>query len=283
MLVSSVLVFTFAALSTETASAFQSPSEFGVSVSQAMKDASARRNISVEPFDGVLPQLVDGAGWQTTIVLTNLDTALRHYVLYFVGDNGSPVGIPLTGSSGPVARVTGELQPNQTVILESTGTSTSLVQGYALLFALDRTATDPASKAIPTTIGGYGIFRQRAGGRPDFEATVPFVSMFGQRWTIPFDNRSSFSTGISMVNADPSVSSAVTLTARDLSGNILRTDTINLNSGSKTVFATPTRYPDLAGRVGILQITSRDSVSVLGLRFNPSGAFTSVHPLSLPE
>lgn len=66
---------------------------------------------------------------------------------------------------------------------------------------------------------GVGIFRQRIPGRPDFEASVPLTR--GERnFTIPFDNRSSFSTGIALVNLD-TVQQTISVVVRTALGAVV--------------------------------------------------------------
>jgi hypothetical protein len=56
--------------------------------------------------------------------------------------------------------------------------------------------------------------------------------------------------------------SPVTVIARDLMGMQLTSDSFVLRSSEKRVFSVPKRYPALAGKVGILQFSTRnDSLS----------------------
>src|SRR3954471_3376341 len=47
-----------------------------------------RRPMLVGDFDTVIPQFVDGAGWQTTILLTNLTNHTAFFAILFSADNG---------------------------------------------------------------------------------------------------------------------------------------------------------------------------------------------------
>jgi hypothetical protein len=155
------------------------------------------------------------------------------------------------------------------------------------MFTFDRPADNPNALVVSSTIGGYAIFRWLVEGRPDFEAVVPNSPTFEPNFTLFFDNRNGYSTGVAVVNvgANPGVNpSSVVVTARDLQGTQLLTDTFTLRTFEKTVYSVPERYPALQGKVGVLQfLTTNISLSGLGLRFTPGGAFTSAHTLSLPN
>jgi hypothetical protein len=238
---------------------------------------------AVQQYDVVLPQLVDGNGWQTSFVITNLDSQPRNYALDFFADDGSRLMLPLEGAPNGANVVWGQLLPYGTIMLNSVGTATALRQGYALLVTLDRPANEAGAQVIPSKVAGYAVFRQRVSGRPDYEAAVPISSRFDVRFTIPFDNRAGFSTGVALVNSDFQSGASVAMTARAGDGTVIRSDTFTIPAGGKLVFSVPTRYAELAGRLGVLQFsTSGRMFSGLGLRFNATGPFTATPALSLP-
>src|SRR5688572_12819321 len=73
------------------------------------------RRIVVGNFDRVVPQFVDGAGWKTTLILTNLDTKPINWVVFFIQDNGQTMNAPIVGL-GPSAGVRGTLQVNASTV-----------------------------------------------------------------------------------------------------------------------------------------------------------------------
>src|SRR5262245_3184204 len=95
----------------------------------------------------------------------------------------------------------------------------------------------------------------------------------------PFDNRNGFATGVAIVNVGSA--GVVPITVRDSVGTVLLTDNVAFGSATHISFSLTDRYPGLAGRVGTVEIGS-PTAAVLGLRFNPSGSFTSVPPSSKP-
>ena len=249
-------------------------------------DTSARaadfagREVSVGPYDQVFAHVVDGGTWKTTFVLTNLTGTATPYLLGFFGNDGRPLTLPIVGI-GNTAAVSGTIAPYGTLILETAGSSEDLKQGSAIFFCLDRPATDPAAKPVGTTVGGAAIFRQRVPGRPDFEAVVPVSSLEDSKLTFPFDNSGGFVTGVALVNASTNLGSALVF-LRDEDGKIIGQDLILLGSRNKSVFVVPEKYPQTAGKRGSIEVVaSTAGLGGLGLRFNPNGSFTSMHPSTL--
>lgn len=241
----------------------------------------AKRQMVVGEYDWVIPHLVEGSSWKTTFLVTNLDTQTAYASIYFFNDKAETMALPLSGR-GDVYSLDLTLAPNQSVELETPGTGTNLIQGSALMLTFDRSQSDPMAETVPSKLGGYAIFRQRVSGRPDFEAVVPLTSLFESKFTMFFDNRDGYSTGVAIFNGGDD-SSPITLVARDSTGSQLLTASFTVDSVQKLVFSVPERYPLLRGRSGILQFsTTNSTLSGLGLRFNPGGAFTSTHTLSLP-
>ena len=241
-------------------------------------------SIVVNPAtDRIIAQVVDGGSWQTSFFFTNLDPSKTIYwALDFRTNGGGVASLPVVGV-GSVTRVFAALPPNWSVEVRTTGTAANLAEGWALLTTYDRSADDMAAVATNDKIGGNAIFRQRIAGRPDFEAVVPISPINETKLVLPFDNRENYSTGIAVLNPDPTNSAVVQVTAYSTDGLIVRQDSFSLPPGNKLVFSMPDRYAEARGRNGRLNIsTTGTSLSVLGLRFNPGGAFTSTHALSTP-
>ncbi len=239
-----------------------------------------RENIIVTPSDRFLSQVVDGASWATTFLLTNMSTSPINYLLRLFDSTGSSLPVPFEGFANPATGIFGNIPVGQSILLSTVGTSAQLIQGWAVITTYDRPANQQGAVVTNDLIGGIGVFRQRIAGRPDFEAVVP-VNRGEKNFLLPFDNRNNFSTGISLVNVD-FTTMPVTITGRGLDGTILFQDTVSMAGGEKLVFSMPTRYPNSNNRVGVMQVTTPGTlgVSALGLRFNPTGAFTSFHTLA---
>jgi hypothetical protein len=234
--------------------------------------------------DLIVPQVVDGDSWKTTIFLTSLEPSDTIYFnLAFYSDSGFPLILPLVGV-GSTASGSAALPPNWSTTIETQGTGATLQQGWAVVSTFDRPPGQPGARQIVSRIAGMAVFRQRIPGRPDFEAVVPFSPMNETRFVMPFDNRNDFSTGIAWLNPNLTTPAPVEVTIQTADARILRLDSFTLAPGSKVVFSMPDRYPESRGQTGsILVRTSSRSLSGLGLRFNPTGAFTSFHTLSAAQ
>jgi hypothetical protein len=213
-----------------------------------------------------VPQIADGGGWKTSMALFNRSNRTIQGTLTFHGGRGEMVAFPI-GAFQPVSVMTLTLGPNETRNIETEGTASTTTVGWALIDADD-------------DIAGFAVFRQRVVGRPDFEATVPVV-LGGSQMISAFDQTGGFTTGLALVSLN-SGQVTLTLTFRDEIGNLMLERTVVLDTRHHTSFSFADRYPELAGKKGSLVIVGRSSAiqsgvfAPLGLRFNPTGSFTTV-------
>src|ERR1041385_3289418 len=133
----------------------------------------------------IIPQVADGAGWATTIVLANKTSTTQTVALSFNMDttNGATTPWTMPFLEG-VSQSSISLAAGSTLFLHTPGTSTTLAQGWGQV--------DAASG-----VSGYAIFTDRASG-PAQDATAPAVSA-SSRILVPFDN-SGFISAIAMAN-----------------------------------------------------------------------------------
>src|SRR5206468_983155 len=94
-----------------------------------------------------------------------------------------------------------------------------LVQGYV-------------SVPLPVGVIGYGIFRQSIPGVNDQEAVVPLSGASATISTFEFDD-TKYVTGVAVVNL-ATVSTTISVVARDLQGNTIGTSSIPLGPLAKT-------------------------------------------------
>ena len=214
----------------------------------------------------VIPQFVNGGGWSTTLFLTNVSLVPETLTLNFFGEDGNARQVPMLGS-GAVNSLAATLAPGQTTIYETTNTG-NLDVGWA-------------SVTLGTTnnrITGFAIFRYRAPGAPDSEAIVNLGNTTDQNLVMLYDQVNGFATGLALVNPG---AAAVTLsvTIRDVSGTTIGTGSVTLPPFSHQASFIGERFPITANKRGSVVIDGTAGFSVLGLRFNPSGTFTSFLPL----
>jgi len=235
-----------------------------------------RKDIPVFPGDFGIGQIADGEGWRTVFTLINLTNGPVSYTLYFIGDFGADLFLPIVGL-GTVAAVQGTLALNGSTTIETAGTSPQVRQGWG--FVLGANAQQ--------VIGGMAVFRRSLPGIPDFEAVVPFGSIGAlttARQVMPFDHTSGFLTGVAIANGSPNAAIVVSATFREQNGAQFFVGTITLQPFAHTAFLLSDRFPQTANRKGVVEFTAPLSppfgIVLLGLRFNPQGAFTTIFPMT---
>jgi hypothetical protein len=203
-----------------------------------------------------MPQLAFGGGWYTALYFTNTTGSPVSFPVNLIDGNGNPLSAPsINGTSATV-----NLQPRGTTSLQFPN-SGPLVQGYV-------------SVALPSSVTGYGVFRQSVTGTPDQEAVVPLSGVTHTTSTLLFDDTNNIVTGVAVVNLG--TATAVSATAYDVNGSVLGTATIPLAPNGKTAAVLQSIIPATAGVMGSVDFTvPTGNVAALGLRFNGS-AFTSI-------
>lgn len=132
-------------------------------------------------------------------------------------------------------------------------------------------------------IGGWGIFRLVAPGQPDFEAVIPVQNTVMDRQVLLFDNTNGFITGLAIANGK-SLTETVQATIRDENGNVLGRMTKTFQAFEHVAAALPNYFTATTGKKGTIEFQAAEyGISAIALRFNPTGPFTSLHPLMNPD
>jgi hypothetical protein len=228
----------------------------------------APRHMTVFPGDRVLPQFVDGGFWSTEVTLINLDTKTIHVSVYFCADDGSDLAVLLAGEARKWRGMDITLDPQNSAALETAGTDTALSQGWVFIETDD----------IEDALAGLGVFRLRVPGKPDFEAVVPITSLFEHHFLLLFDNTNDRSTGMAIAN--PFTTQSVSAVIRDEDGNVIGERSLRLGALEHMAASLPVYWKETQNRRGSIEFkTSEYGLTALGLRFNPTGPFTSFHTL----
>src|ERR1043165_2455128 len=61
----------------------------------AARAASGQPGVVLFTGDTVFPQVVDGGGWKTSFIISNLDTVSRHCEVRFFRDDGTDMLLPI--------------------------------------------------------------------------------------------------------------------------------------------------------------------------------------------
>jgi hypothetical protein len=217
-------------------------------------------------LSSALAHIADGGQWTTTFTLVNLDTVPAPYTLDFYADDGSPLTLGIVGI-GAVTTTSGVLPVNGSTVLQSTGGQT-LRQGWAYL---DTTQS----------VGAEAIFTSQVSGRANYEAAVA-IDQASTSIEIAFDNSGGYFTGVAIANTDNNFPANVTVTFSDPQGVQIGTGNFALQPSGHTSLLLNLSYPFTAGLTGTVAFTSDNgSIVGLGLRFNPTGPFTSTTSFTL--
>jgi hypothetical protein len=218
-----------------------------------------------------VPHLADGGGWKTVFTIVNLSGNPADGTLRFHAEDGSALSLPIVGfTTGSTSTLSLSVPPNGMVVLETSGTASATVVGWAELIL-------PVSSSLAIST----IFRQHVDRRPDFEASVLASPVITKPLTFPFDDSSGFATGIALINESPLNPGTVAVTIRDGLGQLLQADNITLGAGNHVSFSLNARYPTTGGQRGTITFLPDYATwfGAVAFRFNPTGPFTTLAPL----
>jgi hypothetical protein len=215
-----------------------------------------------------LSQLVDGGGWKTTFVFSNMDTTAVTFTLHFWKDDGTAFRLQFEGAIGGASDTfVATIPVGGSLTLITRGVDADVSQGWAEL-------------ATTKKLGGLAVFRQTVAGRSDQEAAVQLTTSVSG-FILPFDNTQGFVTSMALVNSNAINGISVSVTIRDETGLQIGTGSLVVGPRGHGAFALPDQFPVVANRRGTVEFSSTSAdLSGLGLRFNPGGAFTSFPVLS---
>jgi hypothetical protein len=215
-----------------------------------------------------LVHIADGDQWTTSFAIVNLDTTEASYTLNFYANDGTPLTLNIVGI-GSVSTVTRPLAVSGSDVLQTSG-GPVLNQGWARLTSSQK-------------VGAQAIFKYHVAGGADYEAAVP-IDLASQSFTIAFDNSNGYFTGVAVVNTDNTNPAVVVATFHNATGEQIVTGTVaTLPPLGHVSLLLNQSFPTTAGQTGTVFFTcvSFCSITGLGLRFDPSGPFTSTTAFTL--
>jgi hypothetical protein len=220
----------------------------------------------------VFPQLATGGGWKTSFTLSNLVDTAQKAKLTFWGDDGAPLEVPMAFSpeSG--------LPPTSGAFIEVPLAANGMAVVEMELPASSEPLAGWARMQAPRGVVGSATFRYRPTEGREKVASVVMETRRPEFFVLPYDNRAGFAVGIAIANDSETMAAHIEVILRDAGGEKLLGDTIILPVRGHTAFALTSRYPSLLDTQGSIELRdSRGSgIAVLGLRFGPAWAFTSI-------
>jgi hypothetical protein len=210
----------------------------------------------------ILPQIADGGGWQTAVVLTNTNsnTASASLSFYMDTSNGATQAWNLAFLEGGSTQGI-SLPAGATVFLHTTGAGAVTSTGWGQLNG-------------DAGVAAYAIFTLRVPGRQDQDGTAPAASP-ASRILVPFDDTAGAVTAVALVNTNGS-SQTISANFRTSNGTVTQSSLANIPAQGHLAVTLPQQFSALSGQSGLAEFySSTGSFSLIGLRFNPTGAFTA--------
>ncbi len=228
---------------------------------------------SMEPNRvNAIPQVADGGGFKTSITVVNNENVPARVTLRFY--KSDPATRATTDWNPPMegsARVNDiEIPVGSSWTVQTSGAAAAISSGWAEVVSSQR-------------VSGLAVFRQvQPDGRVQ-EAAVPINSGLMQRNLLPFDNTNGFVTSIALANLSSSEIARVRVAFRDRNGRLIGLDRLkDIPARGHAAFELFREFPYLQNLSGTADFwVLGGHISVLGLRFAPSGAFTSFEVQSL--
>lgn len=210
----------------------------------------------------VITHVADGGSWKTAITLINLSQdKMAPFQLNFYGDSGAAQSFSFEGI-GNASTVTGTIPAGGSTVVKTTGTNAVTTQGWAQFIESSTT----------NSIGGWAVFTNSNGN----EAAVPVESSTGENPILFFDNTKGYGMGVALTNSNY-LPLTITATFKDENGSILGVREFTMATFTHTSFIFADQWPFTAGHQGTVDFQcTAFGLAVLGLRFTPQGAFTSV-------
>ena len=210
----------------------------------------------------VIPDVVDGGGWQSTIVLTNSGPRPASAMLIFHSDTaggGTQAWTPPFLEVSSTAGLT--LSGGSSLYLHTNGTAAVLTQGWAELNA-------------DAGIMAYVIFTNHVPGQQDQDATAPAVAATN-RILVPYDDATGFTTAIAIVNPT-ATAQTISVGFRTTTGGVAFGTLPSVPPQGHMTFSLAQQFPIIAGHEGLAEFYSASgNFTMIALRFNPTNSSTA--------
>ena len=250
---------------------------FGLAVSLLLVTPSSAQttgDLLKFPGSAYSPHAAWGGGWSTTIYIAAYQGSAT-VTIGFYGKDARKVLVPLTtsnGLTGTVDELSLTVQTGDVESIEIQSTSAIVSTGWVVI-----------SSTSNTTLHISEIFRASVPGRPDFEASIPFMRTTGGdnvRRHFTYDHRSNTNTGVAVLRGEVDPARAQIACFED--GNSIGTAPIPW--GPQEVYGAwqlTSLVPGTLGKMGYCSIQYLNTqpnyfLNVVAFRFRPDGAFTTV-------
>ena len=209
-----------------------------------------------------IPHVVDGGGWQSTIVLTNTTPNAASVNMTFHRETTGGNTEAWTPPFQEVVSTSGmSLAGGSSLFLHTVGTASTLSQGWGELNA-------------DQGVIGYVVFTIRVPGHQDQDGTAP-IGASTNHLLVPYDDSNGFVTGIAVVNPTSSAES-IQVAFRTTTGGVATATLPSVPAGGHMSFVLSQQFPIIQGHEGLAEFTSSTGTfSMIALRVNPTSSFTA--------
>lgn len=259
-------------------SASGKPSRIAQSAASIRAKTDAEKKAYIGSTDIVFPHLAVGGSWESEVALVNLGSNTVSFSQFYYDQAGNPMAITIRS-----------LPDGQTETTDSIDATLGPGERFTFLLSSDSQETRVGWSYLDyitqgQRLGGFVVFRAIGGPAwPDLEAVVPLSAIDDFIFFLPYDNLDGFTTSMAIVNGSIGATNEVSAVVLDQDANVLERKTITLAPGEQRAFALTDEFPATANNIGTIYFEgSFDLLSALALRFNPSGAFTTVPVLNWP-
>lgn len=274
------LVAAFVLFGTQAVAAQGIGPAVGITEYQALTSPKLRPNaIQAQSGEAVIPQLIIGGDWTSTIRITNRGkTTVPSTNVFMIDNAGKPLKATFQITSGAVltdSAFSFSLEPGELVEATFLSSVTAFGQAY-----IDFCGSP--TKCSNTGVYGEVSLRWRYAGRPDFESIFPFERPASLQ-NMLFDGRNGLTTVLYLANFD--TATALTMEVRNFNNQLLRTVPITMPNSSSQILTLNELSPETLGIQGtlIFKVTTPSAyITVTGLRINPSGSFTPLRAFIPP-
>jgi hypothetical protein len=222
---------------------------------------------------GSIAQVAAGGGVTTTIVFLNTGSSTADLSIQFFGDDGMPLPLDLGifgfGCSPAVSRATSSVER-------------TIASGAACSVFASSFSKSPLVGSAHIAINGSGIGWIEYLAGPDRDAVVPLENRAASSFVLPYDNTNGTLTGVAIANLTVQTADVATV-IRDDTGAQIGSGTIVLVPEGHSSFVLSDQFPVTTNRRGTVEFGTPGvgQISVLGLRFAPSGAVAGI-PILAP-
>ena len=209
------------------------------------------------PVSGIIADVVDGAGWVTTLVIVNTtaspaSASLTCYKETAAGDGSTTSWNPPFIETSLVQNLS--LAGGASIFLHTSGTNSALSQGFC-------------QASYNDGVQIHARFQYAGAG----QGTAPAM-VAGNDVLVPVDNTGPNLTAIALVNPNQT-SETVSVSFEPAGGNVSQS-TISLPPLGHKAFLMPAQFPATANQAGQTEFyVSQGSVALIALQFNLANAF----------